>query len=100
MPTMWLIKDGRTPYTECGPGVPLGFDDAVALFGTEVIRYLGPEPPSLNPDEPSEDPVNVVVQVDGGEGTNTLLPQPGFYWAVSVSPAVAVERLHEHQRRR
>ena len=98
MPTLWLIKDGRTPYTECGPGLPLGFDDAVALFGTEVIRPLGPEPPSLNPDEPSEDPVNVVVQVDEGEGTNALLPQAGFYWVVSATPAAAVERLRERQR--
>lgn len=98
MPTLWLVRDGRVPYTESGPGRPLAFDEAVALFGTEEVRYIGPTPPSLQPDDPSEHPENVVLQVDAGEGTNVLLPQAGFYWVASMKPDAALERLRKERR--
>ncbi len=98
MPTMWFIRDGRAPYTEFGPGTPLSFDEAVALFGTEELRYAGPTPPSIQPDDPSDGPENVVLQLDEGEGTNILLPQAGFYWAASVRPDDASERLRKERR--
>jgi hypothetical protein len=97
MPTMWFLKDGRTAYTECGPGVPISFAEAVALFGTEEIRYVGPEPPSIGPDAPSEEPENVVVQLEDGEGSHSLLPEAGFYWVVSARPNEAAARLR-HER--
>lgn len=98
MPTMWFLKDGRTPYTECGPGLPMSFAEAAAVLGTEDLRFIGPEPPSINPDETSDVPRNVVVQLDPDEGSNVLLPQAGFYWAVSLNPDAASARLAKERR--
>ncbi|GAB6197187.1 hypothetical protein [Lysobacter xanthus] len=98
MPTLWYIRDGRTPYTEFGPGQPVSFDEAVALFGTEELRYIGPTPPSIQPDAPSEGPENVILQLDAGEGTNLLLPQAGFYWAASLHPDDADARLRKERK--
>jgi hypothetical protein len=98
MPTMWLVHDGRTAYTDAGPGEPLSFDEATALFATEDIRYLGPQPASIGVDrEPSEDP-NVVVELADGGGTNVLLPMAGYYWVTSVDAETVRDRL-AHQRR-
>lgn len=99
MPTMWFIRDGRAPYTEFGPGTALSFDEAVALFGTEELRYIGAAPPSIRPEDPSDGPENVVLQLDEGEGTNVLLPQPGFYWAPSVRPDAVADRLSRERDR-
>jgi hypothetical protein len=93
MPTMWFLRDGRTPYTECGPGTRLSFDEAVAVFGTEQIRFVGRDAPSINPDAPGDAAENVMLEVEDTEGTNVLLPQAGFYWAVSIAPEVAERRL-------
>jgi hypothetical protein len=98
MPTMWSIRDGRVPYTEFGPGTPLSFEEAVALFGNEELRYIGPKPPSIHPDEPSDGPENVVLQVDEGEGSNVLLPEAGFYWVPGLHPDVAAQRLEKERR--
>jgi hypothetical protein len=100
MPTMWTLRDGRTAYTECGPGVPMDFDEAVAVFGTEEIRYLGPGPASIRPDEPSDGVENVVLQLDADEGTDALLPQPGFYWVTSLRPDAAAQRLRDERAKR
>lgn len=98
MPTMWLVHDGRTAYTEAGPGEPVSFEEAAAMFATEDIRYLGPQPASIGVDrEPGDDP-NVVVELSEGEGTNVLLPTAGFYWVTSIDAGTAQQRL-AHQRR-
>ena len=99
MPTMWFLKDGRTPYTECGPGTPLGFTEAAAVFGSEDIRHIGPEPPSINPDETSDTPRNVVLQVESDEGSSVLLPEAGFYWVVGADPDGASQRLGKERAR-
>lgn len=98
MPTMWFIRDGRAPYTEFGPGTPLSFDEAAALFGTEDLHYIGAAPPSIRPDDPSESAENVVIQLDEGEGTTLLLPQAGFYWAPTLRPDTAEQRLRKERR--
>lgn len=100
MPTMWLIKDGRTSYTESGPGIPLSFTEAVTVFASEDLRFVGRKAPSINPDAPSDTVENVLLQVGEDEGTNALLPQAGFYWAVSISPEDAEHRLMRERRKR
>ncbi|CAA9300237.1 MAG: hypothetical protein AVDCRST_MAG71-42 [uncultured Lysobacter sp.] len=97
MPTLWFLKDGRTPYTECGPGSPLSFAEAAVVFGSDDIRAMGPQPPSFNPDETSEAPRNVVLQVDPDEGSSVLLPEAGFYWVVSADPDAAAARLSKER---
>ncbi|MFC0676401.1 hypothetical protein ACFFGH_00870 [Lysobacter korlensis] len=100
MPTMWLIRDGRTSYAEAGQGMPLSFAEAVDLFASEDLRFVGRRAPSINPDAPSDSIENVLLQVEEGEGTNALLPQAGFYWAVSISPEDAEKRLLRERRKR
>ena len=98
MPTMWFVPDGRTAYTEGGPGVPLSFEEAAVVFGTEDMRYLGPRPASIGVDREPGDVPNVVVEVVEGEGSNVLLPSAGYYWALSIDPDTARQRL-DHERR-
>lgn len=98
MPTLWFIPDGRVPYTAHGPGTPISLDEAVAVFGTEPLRYLGRAAPSLRPDEPSDDPHNVIVELGESESRNALLPRPGFYWAASLEADAAAARLQRERR--
>ncbi|GHA87359.1 hypothetical protein [Cognatilysobacter bugurensis] len=100
MPTLWFVPDGRVPYTSHGPGMPITLEEAVAVFGTDPLRYLGRAAPSLQPDAPSEDPRNVIVELGEAEGRNTLLPEPGFYWAVSLDVDDAARRLQRERMRR
>jgi hypothetical protein len=97
MPTLWFIKDGRVSYAESGPGTPLGFDEAVAVFGNEQVRFIGREAPNLGPDRPGDRADNVMLEVDETEGTNALLPRPGFYWAVSITPEEVERRLRRER---
>ena len=98
MPTMWFIRDGRAPYTEFGPGTSVSFEEAVALFGTEEMHFIGTAPPSIRPDDPSEGPENVVLQVHEEDGTTLLLPQAGFYWVATMRPDDAQARLRKERR--
>ena len=99
MPTLWFVPDGRASYTDVAPGLPLSFEEATQLFATEEIRYVGTAPPSLRPDDPSEQVENVVLQLDEGEGTTMLLPQAGYYWVPSLRPEAASERLRRERAR-
>lgn len=98
MPTLWFVPDGRVAYTAHGPGIEISASEVIALFGTEPLRYLGRAAPSLRPDEPSDDPNNVVVELGETETRNPLLPEPGFYWAASLDVDEAARRL-QHERR-
>lgn len=97
MPTVWFVPDGRVPYTAHGPGVAISLDEAVAVFGTEPLRYLGRAAPSLQPDAPSDEPRNVIVEVGATEPRNPLLPEAGFYWAVSLDVDDAARRLQRER---
>lgn len=99
MPTLWFLKDGRTSYAESGTGTPLSFDEAVAVFGTEDMRYLGSKAPNIGVDRESDDVRNTVLEVEEMEGTNPLLPRPGFYWATSLDPGDAERRLRKERDR-
>lgn len=99
MPTIWFVPDGRAAYTEAGAGIPLSFDEAVAVFGPEDIRYLGTRPASIGVDREPGDALNVVVEVSEGEGSNVLLPTHGFYWASSLHADDARARLERCRAR-
>lgn len=98
MPTLWFIADGRVSYTAHAPGTPISLAEAVAVFGTEPLHFLGRAAPSLRPDEPNDAVRNVIVELGEDEPRNTLLPQAGFYWAASLDADEAARRL-QHQRR-
>jgi hypothetical protein len=97
MPTMWLVKDGRRPHSQTGPGTSVTFDEVAAIFGSHQMHYAGPEAPSINADKPSHSIKNVVLEVEENEGVSSLLPKQGFYLVVGSSPDSAERDLHAHR---
>jgi hypothetical protein len=98
MAIMWFAKDGKRPHTQSDPGIDISLGEIHAIFGKESLRYVGTEPPSINPDAPSHSEKNVVLEIDTDDGASDLLPQYGFYLVVGVRPEDAKARLHIHRQ--
>ncbi len=68
-----------------------------AIFQNDELRYLGTEAPNINPDTPTDDEKNVVVETCEYDGFAERLPMVGFYLVVGVRPVEAKARLTSHR---
>ena len=97
MAIMWFSKDGRHPHTQRSPGKDLSLDEINAIFCKDELRYVGTEAPSINPDTPSYDEKNIVLEIDKQDGFSERLPKAGFYLVDGVRPFDAISRLQAHR---
>lgn len=97
MAVMWFSKDGKRPHTQSGPGIDISLDEIHAIFGKELLRYVGTEAPSINPGTPSQSEKNIVLETDADDGISDMLPNIGFYVVVGVRPRDTQDRLRDHR---
>jgi hypothetical protein len=97
MPTMWFAKDGPRPHSQRGSGIPLTSAEAQAVVGAREAKFVGTEPPSINPEQPSHSLKNVVLEVEATSDVSPLLPKVGFYFVVGLAPSEAERLLNAHR---
>ncbi len=97
MPTMWFAKDGPRPQSQHGSGILITAAEAQAVVGVREVKFVGAEPPSVNPEQPSQSLKNVVLEVEQSSDVSPLMPKVGFYFVVGLAPSEAERLLTTHR---
>lgn len=93
MPTMWFAKDGPRPDSQKGPGMDITSVEAEAIAKSHTVRFVGPEPPSINTEVPSESLKNVIFELEDESQFSESFPKVGFYLIQGLHPATAMDAL-------
>ncbi|MDH0431856.1 hypothetical protein N7366_00760 [Aeromonas caviae] len=91
---MWFAKDGPRPHSQKGPGMSITSEEVQDIVGTREVEFVGAEPPSINPEHPSDSLKNVVLEIEEASDVSPLLPKVGFYFVVGLTPSAAENSLH------
>lgn len=97
MPTMWFAKDGPRPQSQRVPGIPITSAEVQVVVGAREAKFVGTEPPSVNPEQPSHSLKNVVLEIEEISDVSSLLPKVGFYFVVGLAPSEAERLLNAHR---
>ena len=85
MAVVYFVKDGPHPNSS-GSGYEASVADLEAQLAGRELKYLGTQPPEINPTTPSQYPVHVVVEVEASEPLGSMFMKVGFFLIVGASP--------------
>ncbi len=86
MAVVYYVKDGPHPNSS-GSGYEASVADLEARLAGRQVKYLGTQPPEINPTTPSQYPIHVVIEVEVTDPLGSMFTKVGFFLIVGASPS-------------